>query len=425
MVADHNGTDLGGEGLILIVGSGFPFYRQYFIETAGAAHRLWLLDATEPTWQRGHVEGGSIVDPYDVDALVAAGRAIDAERGVSGVICYDEGLIVPAAHLAAALGVPTAPPAAVQACRDKYATRRLLAERGIAQPRSQAVRSFDEAAAVAADVGYPLVLKPRGLGASRGVVRVDTADELRSAYTDAAAASFPNVPVYDDGVLVEEFVGGAEISVDAAIVHGRYEPLYLARKHVGYPPFFEELGHTVDGDDPLLRDEELLALLAGSHEALGFDHGMTHTEVKLDPAGYRLIEVNGRMGGDFIPYLGWFATGVHPADVACDVALGRQPHVERTQRRVAAIRFLYPPHDCRVDAVDIDPALLVAGDGEEVQAHRMVEPGRELRLPPGGYADRYAYVLAVAADEGRCHQLLDDTERAVHLRSTPLAPVDG
>jgi hypothetical protein len=29
---------------------------------------------------------------------------------------------------------------------------------------------------------------------------------------------------------------------------------FIARKQVGYPPHFEEVGHLVDGDDPLLAD---------------------------------------------------------------------------------------------------------------------------------------------------------------------------
>jgi hypothetical protein len=102
-------------------------------------------------------------------------------------------------------------------------------------------------------------------------------------------------------------------------------PMFLARKQVGYPPYFEELGHVVDAADPLLSDDDVLHVLRHAHSALGFTDGMTHTELKLTPAGPMIVEVNARLGGGLIPYLGMRASGMDPGLAAAAVACGQPP----------------------------------------------------------------------------------------------------
>lgn len=108
---------------------------------------------------------------------------------------------------------------------------------------------------------------------------------------------------YQGGALIEEYLTGPEISIDGAVVDGRYTPLFVARKTVGMHPYFEELGHLVNAADGLMSDPQLLATLASAHRAIEFRHGVTHTEVKLTGRGPVIVEINGRLGGDMIPLL--------------------------------------------------------------------------------------------------------------------------
>ena len=131
-------------------------------------------------------------------------------------------------------------------------------------------------------------------------------------------------------MLVEECLTGPEVSVDAAVHAGEVLPMFTARKEVGYPPYFEEIGHLVDATDPLWDDPKLRQVLVETHRALGLTDAMTHTEFKLTPAGPKVIEVNARLGGDLIPYLGMQVTGIDPglvaAAVACRTAAGADRH---------------------------------------------------------------------------------------------------
>jgi biotin carboxylase len=407
--------------VLLVVGSGERWYREYLMSGAAARHDLWLLADEAADWQLPYVVGAELLDVTDLRALTSSAGRLAERRPIAGVLCWDEALILPAARLADRLGLRGPGEAAIQRCRDKAATRNCLALAGIPQPASVAVSCLSQAHAEAARIGYPVVLKPRALGASQGVVRADTPGQLEAAYADAAAAFHPGVPRYRDGVLVEEYLDGPELSVDAALHGGRVTLLTVAHKATGLAPYFEEVGHLVDGADPLLHDPDLHELLRAIHAALGVDHAMTHTELRLTAAGPRVIEVNGRLGGDLIPYLGWLARGIDHGRVATEVALGEPLSAAPQWCRAAAIRFAYPDKDCRVRRVHLPRA----SEGV-VRADALAEPGQVIRLPPREYATRYGATVCVGDDRAQCESRLDAAARGMWLEGQALrspAPV--
>jgi len=405
-------------GVIVVVGCGLRKYREYLLSAAGNRNRIWLFNSEEPTWQCEYVEGTTVVDVHDRPAVLAAAKDLAGHTRVLGVLSWDETLIVTVAHVAEQLGLPGAGVDGIEGCRDKGRNRRLLTGAGLPQPRFAQVSSADEAVDAAASIGYPVVVKPRGMGASIGVVLAGDEGELRSAFDVAQDSSYIGAVPYRGGALVEEYLTGPEISVDAAVVAGEYLPLFVARKNVGMFPYFEELGHTIDAADPLMADEELLAVLSGAHRAIDFGYGVTHTEVKLTARGPMIIEINGRLGGDMIPYLGKLATGIDPGVVVADVAAGRGPDLARTEHRTVGIRFGYPPEDCEVVSVSTPDAAACEG---LLAAVPLAEPGTVLRLPPGGYISRHSYVICAAESRVECEKRLDEIAALVRLEWRSLA----
>ncbi|MFL6162612.1 MAG: acetyl-CoA carboxylase biotin carboxylase subunit family protein [Jatrophihabitantaceae bacterium] len=401
---------------LLVVGTGMRRYREYLLATIAPRYRVHLLIGHQAGWERQYVEGWSVVDfsdTIDGEEMILAAKQAAAHEPFAGVLTWDEARVLQAAKVAQALQLPGGDPDMVLRCRDKYLTRTALAEAGVPQPRSVMVASLSEALSVAADIGYPVVLKPRAMAASLGVVRVDDPGQLTANYAFARDTTVPGAWHYDL-VLVEEYLTGEEISVDAAVHEGRVLPLFLAHKEVGYPPYFEEIGHRVTAGDPLLGDPALLRILRDAHDALAFCDGMTHTEFKLTPTGPRVVEVNARLGGDLIPYLGQCATGIEPGAVAATVACGLSPSVTASRRRTGAVRFFYVAEpdttiaEIRFGALDC-PALDVA----EVLA----EPGQVLSPPPAGTTfGRAAYATAVAETEAECLAALDAAEQALVIR---------
>jgi biotin carboxylase len=405
--------------LLLLIGSSAQRSREFVLQSVTAGYRLWLLQPAAVSWEAPYVVGSTAVDNTDARELVAAAREVAERHDVAGVLCYDEGLVWPAASVSVALGLPGSPPEAVAACRDKNATRVALERAGVPQPVSIAVQDLDEALAAAEKIGLPVVVKPRGLAGSMGVALARTTAEVVAAHAAASAVSYPGVPVFDVPVLVEEYVDGPEISIEAALVDGRCVPLAVARKRIGFAPFFEEVGHVVDGADPLLDDPELLAALRDAHAALGFHTGVTHTEFRLGPRGPRLIEVNARLGGDMIPHLAHLATGIDVARVAADIAAGRAPDTAARHRRAAAVRFLYPEHDLLVERVVVHRDRFTP---QVQRATALADPGRVLRLPPRGYIARYGSLVTLADTPGEAEAALEVGTAVVEVVGTPAGP---
>jgi biotin carboxylase len=397
--------------LVFVVGCGLRHDREYLLAGVARRARVWLFDAEPPTWQTRYVEGYTQVDPSDARALTAAAYLVSQRVKPSGLLCYNEQYVQPAARVVEALALPGFSSDAIRNCRDKRATRQALTAAGVAQPESVAVSSLDEAREVAARIGYPVVLKPRGLAGSMGVILVASEDELDAGFETAHTPWYPGVPTYEDGVLVETYLDGPEISIDGAVVDGRYVPMFVARKQLSEHPYFQETGHVVDATDELQRSPELMEMLRAAHVALGLRRGMTHSEVRLTSAGPRIVEINARLGGDLIPYVGMLATGIDPARVAVDVVLGREPEVEMTHAKAAEIRFFYPTEDSIVRGVELP------GDAHGLHlAEATAREGAVLRLPPRGYLARYAQLICVASSAAAARAAADAASAAVKLR---------
>lgn len=421
------GTAIGPtDGSVLVIGSGQQRYRQYLLRGLSERVQVWLIDEVAPTWQAKFAKSSSALEALETESgipdqqrVTEAVLALVSGHRVAGVVTYDETLVVAAAQVADALGLPGLTPAGAESCRNKHRTRQLLTAAGLPQPRFALAESVAEACRAANEIGFPVVLKPRGMGGSIGVVRADSPAEVEEAFGIARRASRSGPRAYERGVLIEELVTGPEISVDGVTAAGDYRSFCIAHKEVGFPPFFEEVGHTVDGADPLLDDPEVQHVLTTAHRALGIAWAMTHTELRLTERGPVIIEVNGRVGGDLIPYLGMLATGIDPGQVAAQVAVGQAPRLETSSRRCAGIRFLYPPEDCTVLDVSLPSPHESSG---LIEAASMVCAGAKLRLPPRAHLARYAYLIATGADRAACTSALERAQARTSITSVPLGP---
>ncbi|HST48016.1 ATP-grasp domain-containing protein [Jatrophihabitans sp.] len=404
---------------LLVIGTGLRSYREYLLRSISSQFRIHLFHTAEPSWEKDYIAGWTVLpSTSDGPAMAETARTLHQQQPFDGVLCWDEARIHATSFVAQALGVRNGDPDVIARLRDKGQTRAALAVAGVPQPRSVPVKDEAEALAAAAEVGYPAILKPRGLGASLGVVRVENAQELRRMFPFTRDTRAPEpVALPERPVLVEECVLGEEISIDSVISDGRVTPLFIGRKVLGYPPYAEEVGHYVSADDPLLTDATLLAALQDTHAALGFTDGWTHSEYMLTSTGPQVIEVNGRLGGDLIPYLGLLATGIDPGLTAARAACGLPLELTASQHRTAAIRFFYVAEEnTEITSVSFEGAQLP----EEV--HRTIvvaAPGAVVSPPPKGTAfGRIAAAIAAADSIPRCAAALDAAEAALVITGT-------
>ncbi|TDU86919.1 biotin carboxylase [Kribbella voronezhensis] len=410
---------------LLVVATGMRLFREYILRSIAPQYRIHMFLHAEPTWEKEYIEGWTVLEStLDAEALVVAATKLHADQPIDGVLCWDEARILQTAHVAEALGLPGGDVEMINRCRDKHLTRTALAEHGVPQPVSVLVETVDEAIETADKLGYPVILKPRALAASLGVVKVNSAAELKDNWEFAHDTTVPEAPHYDVKVLVEEFADGYEISIDSAIFHGQVTPFCLARKEIGYPPYAEEIGHFVDAADPLLADQELMQVLADAHAAIGFTDGVTHTEIMITADGPKVIEINARIGGDMIPYLGLQATGADPGLAAAAVACGRTPELVPDRAMVGGVRFFYvDENDTVLDSVGFDESGLPATIDQLVV---LMEAGATTSPPPiGTLWGRIAYATVVATSLEDCRAGLDAAEQALRWSGHPKEPEEA
>lgn len=405
--------------LLVVVATGMRHYREYLLRSIATEYRIHLLVTADPGWEREYVTGWTVVDDTtDGPAMAAVALELAAREPVHGVLCWDEARILAASYVSQALGLPGGDPEMVRRCRDKHLTRVALDALGVPQPRSLAVATVDQALRAAEEVGYPAVLKPRGLGGSLGVIKVEDPLELAERFAFVSELTVPDGATFEVPVLVEEFADGPEVSVDAVVQGGVVTPLFVGRKILGYEPYCEEVGHFVDAQDGLLDDPEFRRVLQDTHTALGFTDGFTHTEIKLSSRGPRVIEVNGRLGGDMIPYLGLLTTGVDPGLAAAAVACGRPPALVPERKLVGGVRFFYVAEDdTTIESIEFDEAALPPAIDRAVP---VAAPGAVVSPPPKGTLwGRIAYAVALSTTADECRAALDAAEANLKVKVRP------
>ncbi len=143
-------------------------------------------------------------------------EVVHAERQagpIAGVICQLGGQTpLGLAQGLADAGVPIVgtPPAAIHLAEERGAFGRVLAEAGLPAPKHGMASSYDEAVTIAAEIGYPVLVRPSYVLGGRGMEIVYD-DEALEGYIARATAISPEHPV-----LVDRFIDDAvEIDVDA------------------------------------------------------------------------------------------------------------------------------------------------------------------------------------------------------------------
>jgi biotin carboxylase len=389
---------------LLVVGSGQDVYREYTFRAARGRHSLVLLQDAPVTWQGRYVVDAAQAPIADSAAACAAARALDRQHHFDGIFTFEEASIETTAVIAGALGLPFLDPATARRCRDKREMRLAFARAGVPSAASHVASSPADAAGIADRLGYPVVFKPRTLASSMGVIRVDRAADIPTAFAVAAATSHPRF-AREPNILVEEYLDGPEVSVESVVVDGVVHSVAITRKRLGLAPYFEELGHIVSATEPLPDEATLHNVVAQAHAALGVRTGATHAEVRLTRTGPRMIELGARLGGDLIPYLVHLATGVDLARAALDVAAGEQVSLAPTRARAAAIRFVYPKHDMRVRRLHAEPAASDLPWLDQITWE--VSPGDVVRLPPREFGMRLGFVVVTGADQSACDRQVE------------------
>ncbi|GAB3227899.1 carbamoyl-phosphate synthase large subunit [Glycomyces halotolerans] len=254
-------------------------------------------------------------------------------------------------------------PSAIDAAEDRGEFGRLLDELGLVAPAGGAGTSFEEARAVAADIGYPVLVRPSYVLGGRGMEIVYDEDSL-AGYISRATEASPEHPV-----LVDRFLDDAiEIDVDC-LCDG--EDFYLG----GIMEHIEEAGvHSGDSScalPPITLGRAVIEQIRDYTAKLAFGlgvRGLMNVQYALKDDQLYVLEANPRASRT-VPFVSK-ATAVPLAKAAARIAMGA---------RIAELRD--------------EGMLLPEGDGSEpgpdapISVKEVVLPFKRFRTTEGAGID--------------------------------------
>lgn len=216
------------------------------------------------------------VDPADIEASVR--RLLATVGVVDAVVAVDADMLPLAARMGAALNLAGNTPESVAAANDKAIQRRLWLAAGIAQPNFQIV----PVDAADRSIGFPCVVKPVSLSASRGVMRADDEAGLSAAVTEIRAI-LAETGGADEPILLEEYVPGWELSIDGLLTDGALSVTAVFDKpDTPAGPTFEETLLVTPSRLPAPTLAAAIALAERAARALGLRQGPIHAELRID-----------------------------------------------------------------------------------------------------------------------------------------------
>lgn len=311
----------------------------------GERPKEWL-DEELRHWLTHYEQVGNVTDVGQVERAV---RFIQSKVQVDRLEAVVEAHVMCAARVREKCGIPGTSVQTTYLCRDKPAMKEALRKAGIPCAQSIGSSSPAEIRAFAAQVGFPLVVKPRDAAGASGTIRVDDARQLEEALGSFGVTQ-------GRSAAVEEFIEGHEGFYDTVTIGGRVvhefithyypnvleamrtrwiSPQFVTTNRLGAPGYAElkEMGRKVV-------------------EALGIETSATHMEWFAGPKGLKFSEIGCRPPGvgawdlycaanDFDLYREWAMAVVHG-----------KPSQPPSRRYSAGIIALRPSHDGVIDGYE-------------------------------------------------------------------------
>ncbi|ELY6080527.1 ATP-grasp domain-containing protein [Cronobacter sakazakii] len=147
-------------------------------------------------------------------------------------------------------------------------------------------------------LSFPVVAKPENDAGSNHVYVCQNTEELWDAVTTINNLATNHVKQMMKGrTLIEEYIEGREFSVESISDTDTCCIIAITEK---FTCGSIEKAHLIPARITMEEKRTIVQFVSELHARLGITHAVTHTEIKLHEGAVRLIEINGRAGGDNI-----------------------------------------------------------------------------------------------------------------------------
>ena len=311
------------------------------------------------------------------------------------------------------LGLPGIPYEAALNASDKGRMRECFKKAALPSPNFITITANDKMDAIS--LPFPLVIKPVDNMGGRGCCRVDSIENFGEAAKDALGFS------KSGRAIVESFMDGPEFSVDAIVHKGEITICGLADRHIFFPPYFIEMGHTM----PTVIDEQeqkaMLDTFCKGVFALGIagkeNIGAAKGDIKLTANGPMIGEIAARLSGGYMS--GWtypYSSGVQPIRAAIQMAMGKEPDrlVPAKNRTCAERAFISIPGTVKeitgIDKAEKEPFVN--------NVFSRIATGSKVTFPENNVS-KCGNILASAADRETAIKTAETAARSILIHHDP------
>lgn len=243
------------------------------------------------------------------------------------------------AAVAERLGLPGIDTETAIKATDKIQMRRCLKEHNVPVPDFYDVDSYESFEFAIRNFDGEFIVKPADNSGSKGVCLVSS----RSNKAEADNAYYFSKKYSRSGkIIVEEYMRGFEVSVEAFSVGERVNVVQITDKLTTGAPHFVEMGHSQPTRLSYKTVGQIKKITADAVAAIGIRDCPSHTEIMITDEGPKIVELGARLGGDCITtHLVPLSTGINMVKGLIKTALGETPDIKPEFSKGAAIRYLH------------------------------------------------------------------------------------
>ncbi len=257
------------------------------------------------------------VSTTDKDAILKLAK----ELKVDGIVAYASDPAAPTqAYVANKLGLPSNPYESVEILARKDLFRDFLKKHNFLVPKSNSFYRLEDAKNWIDELTFPIIVKPVDSSGSKGVTQVVKKEDIQNAFEYALTFS------REKKIVLEEFFvrDGYQVAGDGFVVNGKLVFRCWANEHfdklcnplVPIGESFPSIMNNYTLEQAHSETQRLLDLLGIKMGALNFDF---HYNKNGD---FSFLELGPRNGGNLIPEVIKYATGVDLIKYTVDSALG-------------------------------------------------------------------------------------------------------
>lgn len=183
-------------------------------------------------------------------------------------------------------------------------------------------------------IDFPIIVKPTDCSGSRGVYYCKTIEELKGIFSDSL--KYSNF----DSALLEEYLEGPEISIEALVQDHNLHIIQVTDKTVTPFPYNVEMGHLQPSRFYSEYYDQIYQILTKTIKALNLNNCALHPEMKITKDGIKIVEIGPRLGGDFITsHLTPLSTGINMEELLVKIAVGDKINIKKSSNRYSSILY--------------------------------------------------------------------------------------